>query len=149
MCKKFSCDSVGAKKAREVVFSVLSTACDDGDLTIPEAVEAVWLIFRQNALRLYNLNGIVGSIDHLRLISFNSTSKVGSSEENLVFVRIIWTDASGQRRCRVSSSFPQKNQREKCIFLIGLLTCLTFFHCLSLTKLKRSRIVNQVLFGSK
>ncbi|KAG1354864.1 protein fluG [Cocos nucifera] len=67
---------LGAKKAREVVFSVLSTACDDGDLTIPEAVEAVWHIFRQNALQLYKLNGIVGSNDHLRVISFNSTSKV-------------------------------------------------------------------------
>ncbi|XP_073112233.1 protein fluG isoform X2 [Elaeis guineensis] len=92
---------LGAKKAREVVFSVLSTACDDGDLTILEAVEAVWRIFRQNALQLYKLNGIVLSNDHLRVISFNSTSKVGSSEENLVFVRIIWADASGQCRCRV------------------------------------------------
>lgn len=48
---------LGAKRAREIVFSVLRDACDDGDLTIPEAVEAAEDIFNRNSVRLYKIAG--------------------------------------------------------------------------------------------
>ncbi|XP_073008335.1 protein fluG isoform X1 [Typha latifolia] len=92
---------LGAKQARDIVFNVLSTACDDGDLTTPEAVEAVKDIFRQNALRLYKLNGVVGSIAEESFVASNSISKSCISQEDIIFVRLIWVDASGQHRCRV------------------------------------------------
>ncbi|CAI8602514.1 unnamed protein product [Vicia faba] len=62
---------LGAKKSREVVFSVLRDTCIDGDLSVSEAVEAA------KALNV---------IDEL--------------ESNVSFVRVIWVDNSGQQRCR-------------------------------------------------
>lgn len=82
----------------------MSNACEDGDLTIDEALEAVEDIFKQNALQLYNLNAIVGSTDYKSSITQNSTMKIDVPLEDTVFVRIIWADASGQQRCRVSIS---------------------------------------------
>ncbi|THU69241.1 hypothetical protein C4D60_Mb08t12330 [Musa balbisiana] len=87
---------LGAKRAREVVFSVLSTACDDGDLTLPEALEATEDIFRRNSLQLYKLHGVVQSS-----ISLNKTSMITSHPDGIAFVRIIWIDTSAQHRCRV------------------------------------------------
>ncbi|XP_065020492.1 protein fluG [Musa acuminata AAA Group] len=87
---------LGAKRAREVVFSVLSTACDDGDLTLTEALEAAEDIFRRNSLQLYKLHGVVQSS-----ISLNKTSMVTSHPDGIAFVRIIWIDTSAQHRCRV------------------------------------------------
>lgn len=92
---------LGAKRAREVVFRVLSNACEDGDLTITEAVEAVEDIFRRNALQLYKLDGIIGSTDCRKSMTFYDSSKTSTPQEDIVFVRIIWVDASGQNRCRV------------------------------------------------
>lgn len=43
----------GAKNAREVVFSVLRDSCIDGDLLIPEAVEAAKDLFARNSLNFY------------------------------------------------------------------------------------------------
>ncbi|KAJ0970230.1 hypothetical protein J5N97_023107 [Dioscorea zingiberensis] len=91
---------LGAKRAREVVFSVLSNACDDGDLTILEAVEAVEDIFRQNALQLYNMNGVIGSISCKYFGPSKRTPRIAPSDD-IVFVRIMWVDTSGQHRCRV------------------------------------------------
>ena len=96
---------VGAKKSRDVVFSVLRDACIDGDLSISEAVEAVNDMFAQNALKLYNIN----------LPTTNSTSISNGSPFSIIpsmntdvvlqkdarLVRIIWVDASGRHRCRV------------------------------------------------
>nr|CAD1836028.1 unnamed protein product [Ananas comosus var. bracteatus] len=95
---------LGAKWARDVVFSVLSTACDDGDLTIAEAIEVVEDIFRNNALQLYKLNGIVGSINNSCTKPFENTLNSNISIKDTVFVRVIWVDASGQHRCRVVPS---------------------------------------------
>ncbi|RWR93822.1 Amidohydrolase 2 [Cinnamomum micranthum f. kanehirae] len=93
---------LGAKRAREIILSVLSTACDDGDLTIPEAIEAVEDIFKQNACRLYDMNRVMGSLDSKKASSSNSLSiKSIPPPEDIVFVRILWVDASGQHRCRV------------------------------------------------
>lgn len=110
----------GAKWARDVVFSVLSTACDDGDLTIAEAIEAVEDIFRNNALRLYKLNGIVGSINNSCTKSFENTLKSNISIKDTVFVRVIWVDASGQHRCRVSIFY--------CSFTMSCILCSSSIH---------------------
>ncbi|CAN6293355.1 unnamed protein product [Urochloa humidicola] len=91
---------LGAKRARDVVYRVLAAACEDGDLSIQEAIEAVEDIFRRNALHLYKLNVANGSINHETTITGDSVS-LSSVEENVLFVRIIWIDASGQTRCRV------------------------------------------------
>ncbi|KAI8021236.1 Protein fluG [Camellia lanceoleosa] len=44
---------LSAKRAREVVFSVLRDACIDGDLSIPEAIEAAKDIFSENAKKFF------------------------------------------------------------------------------------------------
>lgn len=95
----------GARRSRDVVFTVLSDACGDGDLTLQEALEAVKDIFRENALRLYKLNSIAGLINSENIFPHNIVPKYFNDSQNgedVVFVRIIWVDASGQHRCRVS-----------------------------------------------
>jgi ribosomal protein S26 len=95
----------GAKRSRDVVFTVLSDACRDGDLTLQEALEAVKDIFRENALRLYKLSSIVGLIESESISKHYVVPKYfnkSQNEEDAVFVRIVWVDASGQHRCRVS-----------------------------------------------
>ena len=94
--------SAGTKRSREVVFSVLSGACDDGDLTISKAVEAVEDIFRQNSLRFYHMNHVIGSMSCKISEPGKSESRIAPSDD-IVFVRLMWIDTSGQHRCRVSS----------------------------------------------
>lgn len=61
-------------------------------------------IFKQNACRLYDMNRVMGSLDSKKASSSNSLSiKSIPPPEDIVFVRILWVDASGQHRCRVSS----------------------------------------------
>lgn len=45
----------GAKNAREVVFTVLRDACIDGELSVPEAVEAAKDLFARNAIQFYKI----------------------------------------------------------------------------------------------
>lgn len=93
---------LGAKKAREVILSVLSSACDEGDLTITEAVEAVEDIFKNNSHRLYDISRVTGSFDSKICISSNcELIKSIPLPEDIVFIRILWVDTSGQHRCRV------------------------------------------------
>uniref|UniRef100_A0A1D1YPR0 Protein fluG n=1 Tax=Anthurium amnicola TaxID=1678845 RepID=A0A1D1YPR0_9ARAE len=92
---------LGAKRAREVVYSVLCGACDDGDLTIPEAVEAINGIFKQNALQFYNFKKILCSPDSNSVSSSIAPTGARMSSDDVMFVRIIWIDTSGQHRCRV------------------------------------------------
>ncbi|KAK9158677.1 hypothetical protein Scep_005251 [Stephania cephalantha] len=90
---------LGAKRAREVVLSVLCDACDDGDLTIAEAIEAAEDIFKQNAVQFYKLEGDIsnsGSIVPCSIVREDSSA----SPNVIVFVRILWVDTSGQHRCR-------------------------------------------------
>ncbi|KAF3962720.1 hypothetical protein CMV_012802 [Castanea mollissima] len=90
---------LGAKQAREVVFSVLRDACIDGDLSIPEAIEATKDIFAQNAIQFYKINL---SLDSKHTVTPNSMKMNTSASHNDVsLVRIIWVDGSGQHRCRV------------------------------------------------
>uniref|UniRef100_A0A7N2R858 GS catalytic domain-containing protein n=1 Tax=Quercus lobata TaxID=97700 RepID=A0A7N2R858_QUELO len=89
----------GAKQAREVVFSVLRDACIDGDLSIPEAIEATKDIFAQNAIQFYKINL---SLDSKHTVTPNSMKMNTSASHNDVsLVCIIWVDGSGQHRCRV------------------------------------------------
>ncbi|KAE9590024.1 putative glutamine synthetase [Lupinus albus] len=89
---------LGAKKSREVVFSVLRDACTDGDLSIPEAVEAAQDIFARNAIDFYNISSTNSAINsHKNLLQKLNTNGL---EADLSLVRIIWVDCSGQHRCR-------------------------------------------------
>ncbi|KAG9456803.1 hypothetical protein H6P81_001311 [Aristolochia fimbriata] len=92
---------LGAKRAREVVFSVLSDACEEGDLTIAEAVEAAKDIFRNNAHRLYKIEDASVSSTYKNLTLHNYASKSSNlSQKDIMFVRVLWVDTSGQHRCR-------------------------------------------------
>lgn len=90
----------GAKKSREVVFSVLRDACNDGDLSIPEAVEAAKDIFARNAINFYKIS-ITSSV----VSSHNNSPQTWNDglETDVSLVRLLWVDTSGQHRCRVSS----------------------------------------------
>ncbi|KAI3985472.1 hypothetical protein MKX01_033786 [Papaver californicum] len=93
---------LGAKRAREVVASVLRDACEAGDLTISEAVEAAQDIFKNNAIRLYKLPELVGSSFPNNVTPHDSkTLKANVPDQGIVFVRVIFVDGSGQHRCRV------------------------------------------------
>ncbi|XP_057983098.1 protein fluG [Malania oleifera] len=93
---------LGAKRARNVVFSVLHDACIDGDLSIPEAVGAAKDIFAQNAIHFYKINVARGSSNLENYMSANLVkTDTDVSQHNVAFIRIIWVDASGQHRCRV------------------------------------------------
>ncbi|XP_007027488.2 PREDICTED: protein fluG [Theobroma cacao] len=92
---------LGAKRAREVIFSVLRDACIDRDLSIVEAIEASKDIFVQNAIQLYKIN--LGRELFDSNASESPSYMIGTyvPEHSVSLVRIIWVDASGQHRCRV------------------------------------------------
>ncbi|KAM7468233.1 hypothetical protein LguiB_015795 [Lonicera macranthoides] len=102
---------LGAKRAREVVFSVLHDACIDGDLSIPEALEAVKDIFAENAKQFYKINNVaLKSFDLKNVVSPNFVKmETIATQQDDVLVRIIWVDTSGQHRCRV---VPEKRFHE-------------------------------------
>ncbi|ESW16388.1 hypothetical protein PHAVU_007G152500 [Phaseolus vulgaris] len=88
---------LGAKKSREVVFSVLRDACIDGDLSVPEAVEAAKDIFARNAIHFYKIrsaNGVISSRSNL------SQKLNDDLDIDVSLVRLMWVDGSGQHRCR-------------------------------------------------
>ena len=94
----------GAKKSREVVFSVLRDSCLDGDLTVPEAVEAAKDILARNSIHFYKINfanSVISSENNLQLNVIDD-----DLETDVSFIRIIWVDNSGQHRCRVSFLYP-------------------------------------------
>ncbi|KAG4996245.1 hypothetical protein JHK84_027294 [Glycine max] len=88
---------LGAKKSREVVFSVLRDACIDGDLSIPEAVEVAKDIFARNAIHFYKISSAIGVVSS----HSNLPQKLNDGLDiDLSLVRILWVDGSGQHRCR-------------------------------------------------
>ncbi|KAL9228092.1 hypothetical protein vseg_003706 [Gypsophila vaccaria] len=89
---------LGAKRAREVIYSVLRDACNDGDLSVQEALEAAKDLFADNSIQFYKLN-ISGNTDHKISISPQLKNIVPKANSSLV--RILWVDNSGQCRCRV------------------------------------------------
>lgn len=91
---------LGAKRAREVVFSVLRDSCDDGDLSISEALEAAKDIFADNAIQFYKINLSVRS-DKTNTVPHSLGDVNIVPQRNIAFVRLIWVDTSGQCRCRV------------------------------------------------
>lgn len=136
--------NAGAKRAREVVFSVLHDAMVEGDLSITKAVAAVKDIFAENAKKFYKLHKLdVSSKDsdiepHIPspfikeelhgslkdsstdsdvepcISSYFQNEELYGSSKDVTLVRIIWIDASGQHRCRVSFTF---------VFKLLLLPC--------------------------
>ncbi|XP_050228434.1 protein fluG [Mercurialis annua] len=86
---------LGSKKTRETVFSVLHDACCDGDLTVSEAIEAAENILAQNAIKLYKIK--IGA----EAFSDDIDNSNSAADSGVSLVRIIWTDACGQHRCRV------------------------------------------------
>ncbi|KAL8154344.1 hypothetical protein V2J09_012104 [Rumex salicifolius] len=95
---------LGAKKAREVVFSVLRDACTNGDLSFPEAKDAARDIFAQNAIRFYKIDPISKSTLTIAVSHKAESISFDLPQENVTLVRMIWVDASGQCRCRVVPS---------------------------------------------
>ncbi|KAK6152355.1 hypothetical protein DH2020_014990 [Rehmannia glutinosa] len=93
--------TLGAKKAREIVFAVLRDACTDGDLSIPEAVQAAKDIFSENARQFYKIKTVSESFDSNDIASLPVKLDINASVQDVALVRIIWVDASGQHRCRV------------------------------------------------
>ncbi|XP_052731004.1 protein fluG [Vigna angularis] len=88
---------LGAKKSREVVFSVLRDACIDGDLSVSEAVEAAKDIFARNAIHFYKIspaNSVINSHSNL------SQNLSGDLDIDVSLVRVMWVDGTGQHRCR-------------------------------------------------
>ncbi|XP_010556518.1 PREDICTED: protein fluG isoform X2 [Tarenaya hassleriana] len=93
---------LGAKKAREVIFSVLHDACSSGDLSVAEAIDAAKDILSQNAIGFYKLDLSANSSNQPYSISLKSQlTETDAQEDNNSFVRILWVDSSGQHRCRV------------------------------------------------
>lgn len=123
--------NAGAKRAREVVFSILRDAMVEGDLSITKAVVAVKDIFSENAKKLYKLQKLDdsskdcdephisspfikeelhGSVKNSstesdvepHVSSSFQNEELNGSSKDVTLVRLIWIDASGQHRCRVS-----------------------------------------------
>lgn len=98
---------LGAKRAREVVFSVLRDACNEGDLSIPEALEAVTDIFSENSKKLYKIDSDATYrvprhvSETLKMSNNHEKQELSSTQQEIVLVRVLWIDASGQHRCRV------------------------------------------------
>ncbi|KAJ8753951.1 hypothetical protein K2173_001849 [Erythroxylum novogranatense] len=92
---------LGAKKGREIIFSVLRDACADGDLTVAEATEVVKDIFTRNALGFYKINVVDGSFSLKDIATKTVNAEDRAQEYGVSFVRVIWVDTSGQHRCRV------------------------------------------------
>ncbi|WCJ34437.1 glutamate-ammonia ligase catalytics glutamate-ammonia ligase [Euphorbia peplus] len=92
---------LGAKKARELVFSVLCDTCSNGDLTVAEAIKVANDILANNSVNFYNIDMSRSTFGLKRNISANSANIASPPESGISFVRIIWVDASGQHRCRV------------------------------------------------
>lgn len=93
----------GAKKAREVVFRALRDSCTAGDLSIQEALTAATDMFANNAKAFYKLSAADKQFNSTSFASpKNLIEERHSPEEDRVLVRLMWTDTSGQLRCRVS-----------------------------------------------
>ncbi|TMX03893.1 hypothetical protein EJD97_013093, partial [Solanum chilense] len=117
-----------AKRAREVVFSVLRDAMVEGDISITKAVVAVKEIFSENAKKLYKLHKLDdsskdsdephisspfikeelhGSVKNSstesdvepHVSSSFQNEELNGSSKDVTLVRLIWIDASGQHRC--------------------------------------------------
>lgn len=92
---------LGAKKARECLFSVLRDACIDGDLTLAEAIEAAKDIFALNAIKFYKINVDANAFSSKDTVSVNPVKIESRALENSSsLVRVLWVDTSGQHRCR-------------------------------------------------
>lgn len=91
---------LGARRAREVIFSVLRDSCLDGDLSVSEAIEAAKAIFAHNTIQFYKINLNVKS-DRIKAAPHSLGGVVNIvPQTDTTFVRVLWVDTSGQCRCR-------------------------------------------------
>ncbi|CAN6460666.1 unnamed protein product [Victoria cruziana] len=91
---------LGAKWARHTLATVLCDACEDGELTIFEAIDAAKSILRDNALQFYKVNQSVDSRE-ATLFASQRDKIVNQPAQRTILVRVMWVDTSGQHRCRV------------------------------------------------
>uniref|UniRef100_A0A3Q7JG95 GS catalytic domain-containing protein n=1 Tax=Solanum lycopersicum TaxID=4081 RepID=A0A3Q7JG95_SOLLC len=99
---------LGARIAREVVFSVLRDACIDGDLSIPEALAVVKDIFAETAKQFYKLDVSSRYSDVIPQQRFNSSVRkdgLGLTVECMGLTSVCddltydtWLPASGEAR---------------------------------------------------
>ncbi|GER36840.1 glutamine synthetase [Striga asiatica] len=92
---------LGAKEAREIVFAVLRDSCIDGDLSVPEAVQAAKDIFSENARELYKIKHDLELFNSNNIACPSVKLDISASAPDVAYIRIIWVDGSGQQRCRV------------------------------------------------
>ncbi|CAK9134025.1 unnamed protein product [Ilex paraguariensis] len=79
-------------------------------LSITEALDAAKDIFAENAKRFYKINVAVKSFDSKNVISPNFVKiETNTPQRDVVLVRLVWVDASGQHRCRV---IPEKRFKD-------------------------------------
>ncbi|XP_021730040.1 LOW QUALITY PROTEIN: protein fluG-like [Chenopodium quinoa] len=91
---------LGARRAREVIFSILRDSCIDEDLSIPEALEAAKDLFAENAIQFYKIKQSV-KLDPTKPYLIIMERLQLFCQKVITLVRIIWIDTSGQCRCRV------------------------------------------------
>ncbi|KAH7446885.1 hypothetical protein KP509_01G080300 [Ceratopteris richardii] len=111
---------LGIKWAREVLLQVLQCTCASGDLYFDEALEAASDILGGNANNLYQLSHAPN--DTLNQVSKETDpSSTNNHKTGVKYVRLLWSDSSGQRRCRVVP----KERFEKVVKThgVGLTTC--------------------------
>ncbi|KAG6555354.1 hypothetical protein Mapa_002580 [Marchantia paleacea] len=121
---------LGAKWARTVLAEVLCDCFEEGDLSVDEAIAAAESILRKNSLDFYKLTTsalISDNLDNKKAVdtnasqSFEYTQSSSSVLDKVDYVRLMWGDASGQRRCRVVPSARYKAVASK--NGLGLTTC--------------------------
>ena len=96
----------GIKWARETLIHVLGESCVDGDLSFKEALQAASDILGNNAIKFYKLNQ---KLENGRTEDIEPNLVMhGDNNNGVKYARLLWSDGSGQRRCRVIT-FTLKN----------------------------------------
>ncbi|KAI5082511.1 hypothetical protein GOP47_0002254 [Adiantum capillus-veneris] len=91
---------LGIKWARETLVNVLGEACANGDLSLDEALTAASDILGANSMSLYRLSE--PPENPIKQLSEDCYSRLlCDTRKEVKHVRLLWSDGSGQRRCRV------------------------------------------------
>lgn len=102
--------STGAKWARTVLAEVLCDCVEEGDLSVDEAIAAAESILSKNSLAFYKLTTRAQTSDNSenqKAVDTNASKNFECSHSSLSvldkvdYVRLLWGDTTGQRRCRV------------------------------------------------
>ncbi|BBN12985.1 glutamine synthetase [Marchantia polymorpha subsp. ruderalis] len=104
---------LGAKWARTVLAEVLCDCVEEGDLSVDEAIAAAESILSKNSLAFYKLTTRAQTSDNSenqKAVDTNASKNFECSHSSLSvldkvdYVRLLWGDTTGQRRCRVVPS---------------------------------------------